>query len=720
MSKEFKIARKFAIARIPIGLLATVAMTLILGVSISLGSKTNAAPEGDYALAGTNSSFSYASTAGGTVTVTATDISPTTQENEICDNGSRDRPNFKYSLSNTKVRLGTSGSKLIYNLDFGFRKCNKDITGYAIYSQDYCDLAGHYGGSGDGFAYDCIKYAQSIDDNQVNGALGCAVNGSAIASKGGGAPTFYPCTLPTFQAIRIDKAAYPYAPGGTLKTKTIANYELPKGADYINGLRANTSSDGQRKFNAKLCQYWAYTDGSGKTSATNEDDDDCKPISFNIEWKYTPPPSYSLSAYVNDLAGDFSFFQDMPNPWNWGMTVDSEANLSSDGIGAHNLDLWRLTFDGNPPGWAAGTLTYGDAGMCDAIAGEADCERFATNACSPAACGDVRTGQSWNFVESRGSGPHNPGKSVCFISRVSMPNQSSNQNEWKTSRMVCARSVKKPRVQFLGSDVRVAGSAISSTYSVQGKNYGSWAEYGVLTQFNNANVTSGNTYREPNGATSTESNTLTFANINGPSNYGSFNPIPNLASESQWVYNYFNTLPDSGAGIPAAGVYTNTSGTLNGLTVSTKNTPVIIKRAGTLRITNNIIVNATGFPDARSLSQVVIVADAITIDKNVDRIDAWLVTKPGVNWPSGSINTCDDPAALTTNVCTNPLTVNGPVYTQRLLLRRTAGGDLPVENINNPSERFNLRPDAQLWAYNYANKADYAQTDYVQELPPRY
>jgi hypothetical protein len=114
----------------------------------------------------------------------------------------------------------------------------------------------------------------------------------------------------------------------------------------------------------------------------------------------------------------------------------------------------------------------------------------------------------------------------------------------------------------------------------------------------------------------------------------------------------------------------------------------------------------------------VIIAKDIGIVSTVKNVDAWLLT----TLAGGAINTCSDVplnAALNSNKCKDVLTVNGPVVTQHLHLRRTAGSD-SVAAAGSPAEVFNLRPDAYMWAYARASQAGKAQTVYSVELPPRF
>jgi hypothetical protein len=124
------------------------------------------------------------------------------------------------------------------------------------------------------------------------------------------------------------------------------------------------------------------------------------------------------------------------------------------------------------------------------------------------------------------------------------------------------------------------------------------------------------------------------------------------------------------------------------------------------------------FTATSQIPQVVIIARNINITGGAGRVDAWLLTSPS----GGAINTCSDRpvgAALNSTVCSNLLTVNGPVVTDHLYLRRTAGSD-SVAAAGAPAEVFNLRSDAYIWAYARASQSGKAQTVYSVELPPRF
>jgi hypothetical protein len=296
--------------------------------------------------------------------------------------------------------------------------------------------------------------------------------------------------------------------------------------------------------------------------------------------------------------------------------------------------------------------------------------------------------------------------------------------------MKCALSSKSPKVQILGSDLKVHGdisTSLTDTKAGDGafKTFGSWVEYGVFSTGDNKIASSGAGLSNGNiNSSRDEWSKLTFANkvAQQTDAFGKYQPLqPGDANVVFDTARMASTAPfDPAASDIAAGVYDYTGSPTLGdnldIGQSEKGTSIIIRVHGTVTINNNIDVNNNARGSIQDISQVVIVADNIIINGNVTNIDAWLLTRSG-----GSINTCGDvpvAANLTTSTCPNQLTVNGAVITSRLYLRRTAGseGDDPGK----AAEIFRLRPDAQLWAYNYANKGDRAQTVYVTELPPRF
>ncbi|MBR2864261.1 hypothetical protein IKE88_01790 [Candidatus Saccharibacteria bacterium] len=142
--------------------------------------------------------------------------------------------------------------------------------------------------------------------------------------------------------------------------------------------------------------------------------------------------------------------------------------------------------------------------------------------------------------------------------------------------------------------------------------------------------------------------------------------------------------------------------------------------------------NSGYFTNIYSLPQVILIVDGnVEVDRNVDQIDAWIITR-------GVIDTCAPFSVGTSgaDLCTKTLVFNGPVIADRLALNRSAGadpgagrpddnGNVLNRNIANdgsiaPGEIFNFRTDSLYWAYSQAQRFSQANVTYTRELAPRY
>jgi hypothetical protein len=321
------------------------------------------------------------------------------------------------------------------------------------------------------------------------------------------------------------------------------------------------------------------------------------------------------------------------------------------------------------------------------------------------------------------------GTRVCFA--LSVQPHSNSDGRWMHSDPVCTVVGKKPKVQIWGGDVNVRGKIEASTTvkNVSGSTqvFGSWVEYGAFSVGTNSRFASASGL---NGQTDNAQATwskLTFANVNnsGAPSYGNFATsagfpaIPSVAA-------YFAALPGkqpiAGGSVDLGGLTFPTGSapvvrTAGNLTITGGNIgagqSVVIYSTGTVTITGNIAYTDGNLTKLTDLPQVVIIANNINIQDSVRQVDAWLVT-------GGTLNTCSNfTGNLNSNKCNQPLAVNGPVITGKLILNRTAGGDAGAQS-GDPAERFNLRPDAFLWAQLQASGNDKAQTVYSTELPPRF
>ena len=141
--------------------------------------------------------------------------------------------------------------------------------------------------------------------------------------------------------------------------------------------------------------------------------------------------------------------------------------------------------------------------------------------------------------------------------------------------------------------------------------------------------------------------------------------------------------------------------------------------------------NNDWYSNIYSLPQVLIIAKkGIVVTENVNQIDAWLIT-------DGNVDTCAQfkVGSGSSEQCTNPLIINGPVIAKSLTLDRTAGANpgsgnpdtsnVLYKNLANdgsitPGEIFNLRPDTLFWAYGQSQRFSQANVTYTRELAPRY
>ncbi len=320
------------------------------------------------------------------------------------------------------------------------------------------------------------------------------------------------------------------------------------------------------------------------------------------------------------------------------------------------------------------------------------------------------------------------GTRICFT--LSVQPASNDDSNWAHAKPVCTTVGKKPKVQIWGGDVGVRGiiNTSTSTKNVNGtdKVFGSWVEYGAFSVGANSRFASGSGLADQTDNSQNAWSRLTFANVNATGNpsFGQyapaagFRPAPGIASFFGSIQNKQAISGDVDVGSLATGndqpVLVHTAGNLRitGGTIPVGRSVVIIA-TGTVTIAGNIQYDDASISRIQDIPQAVIIAQNINIEEGVTRIDGWLVA-------SGVVNTCSNfTGNLTSNKCGARLEVNGPVVTNRLLLNRTAGSGTGNES-GDPAERFNLRPDAHLWALLRSQGNNKAQTVYTVEMPPRF
>ena len=307
------------------------------------------------------------------------------------------------------------------------------------------------------------------------------------------------------------------------------------------------------------------------------------------------------------------------------------------------------------------------------------------------------------------------GAHVCYA--LSVAPYSHNQSEWKHSGVLCYVVSKQPKVQFWGGDVRAgvslgalggedsgeAKKVVTAITHKRNKLFGSWAEYaisapGLIKSSSGAGLSGGADGRDAMGQRLY--NDLTFANASG--NFGGFTS---------------GSLPLS---INPADYFKATDGAdklLNGYELGLGETVVLV-RDGTVEINNNITYNPSQqYNSLFELPQAVIIADNIIVAPDVTQIDAWLIARDSLS-TCRTNNSFDLSDGLTASTCNQPLRINGAVVSNKIYLKRTAGGEASDPNI--PAEILNLRPDAYMWGYERSQDSGLIKTTYVRELPPRY
>lgn len=317
------------------------------------------------------------------------------------------------------------------------------------------------------------------------------------------------------------------------------------------------------------------------------------------------------------------------------------------------------------------------------------------------------------------------GTRVCFA--LSVQPRSNGDSNWAHSKPICTVVGKKPKVQIWGGDVGVRGKIETSTSVKGSQTFGSWVEYGAFSVGVNDRFASGSGLVNQASNNQGDWSNLTFANRdnNGIPAFGQFTTgsgfrtLPNIAS----FFSAASTKQPVGAPSVDLSTISFANGgaitvyTADNITVTSSNIPagrsVILVATGTVIIDGNISYANGPFSSVREIPQVVIIAQKINVKDSIGHIDAWLVA-------SDTLDTCYNVSGnLTSGKCSTRLEVNGPVVTNHLLLKRTAGSDTGAQS-GDPAERFNLRPDAYLWANLQARGSNRVQTVYTIELPPRF
>lgn len=259
--------------------------------------------------------------------------------------------------------------------------------------------------------------------------------------------------------------------------------------------------------------------------------------------------------------------------------------------------------------------------------------------------------------------------------------------------------------------------------------YGSWGEYGIITN-GKADSASGaglsSSFNGRSGVTPRDYNKLTFANIPKFGNFSSTSSVPDNFTLPSVRGVRGNISGNVDVNSLASGEYNAGNVTLTGSKLSVGKS-IVIKSSGVVRISGDLLYADTN--DVRQLPQLIIYAKNIIIEPSVGEVNAWLITqKDGYVSTCGVvINTGSWLSGVSDASCGKQLKINGPIKTGRLFLRRTYGGkhassakNDPNMHPGTPAEIINLRADTYIWAYNNYRNTGAISTMNVRELPPRY
>lgn len=324
-------------------------------------------------------------------------------------------------------------------------------------------------------------------------------------------------------------------------------------------------------------------------------------------------------------------------------------------------------------------------------------------------------------IQNPDGSPLAVGEKFCLA--IAVRNYSSASNAYYVSPSSCRNISKRPSFQILGGSTITNGGINTSESTYKNIRFGSWDDFAVIANKSIKRMNSGATAL--GGVAKSKSvcdrNPLTIANKNCAATSNALGDS-NITASTDFIEKllaYFrnnSTLADV--------VAENNSRPAN-------HTYIVRNDTQDITIDSNII-------NDQPSSQIIIIAKNINIKSNVTRIDAWLVAARSYT-PSGSsasqiqigdIDTCSDFAdtALSANVCTNGLVVNGQIYANNIKFKRTKGGDPAAPStvfygqtsLIDPAETINYTPSTYIWGSHQAKKESNPRTVYVRKLPARY
>ncbi len=285
---------------------------------------------------------------------------------------------------------------------------------------------------------------------------------------------------------------------------------------------------------------------------------------------------------------------------------------------------------------------------------------------------------------------------------------------------------------ILIDDFRIQAKTLSPINSDE---YGSWSEYGAvasgrITGLASAAGYAGGIHQEGPGASAVNFCNLSLLSLSNQNTtdvcQASTVGYYGLPANVRTIIDRYDSHPSTITGATvtpsslSSGVYrpaTVSPLTIQGGTLPAGRSVVIYAPNNDVTINGNLTYTTGALSSAGQVPQLVIIARNITVNESVSQVDAWLVARTTGH---GNIYTCNvSTSALRSTNCTNRLTVNGPVISNKIHLRRTAGATRGADAAR-PAESFNLRPDAYLWGISQGADTGRIPTTMVRELPPRF
>ncbi len=577
----------------------------------------------------------------------------------------------------TNISGPDPSGNISYNVNIIHKSCNDEPTrAYAIIGNNgLCNLIGYYGGNDTGEAWDCVKYVGPKPRFTSPGTgLDCYKNpvlhDENCIIKG---------TFGSYQELDLQ-------PPKVAKTNTVTkSFTIP---NWTNG------SDSYRiGYSPPMCQWFKVPTASGWYGESRG----CQELFIDLSWRernWNLHPSVTIQS---------------PKEVEVGATDPAQVrmNVYNNGTDTSQGTKYRFGTVVYPPGQPP---TIGGASVDRNEGPEVYFGSRWTPSIRNLDDGGFPVGD-WPLQDSKDLSTYSVGTKVCWTVSVSLPKEPNPPSAWRHA-IDCVTIGIRPKVQIWGHDARVGGSIVASRPSYRdNKFYGSWAEYATFTGIETKQFMSGSAL-SGGGAPGANYTKLTFANVSdtgAAGNYGKYDTINYpTATVNALIRNFCNKDTSTWP----------TTFTPNDITGDKQ--VVCIK--GDAVINSNTDVPARDY----GKQSVIIATGNIAVDPSVTTINAWLVAgaplgeNGAMDATKGIINTCNAPGQLNATMCTNQLTVIGPIIANNMKLRRTTAPD-PTDP-GKAAETFKTRTDAYIWASKggMANSNAVARTTYVQELPPRF